>query len=343
MTTSWTCGLGETYAALWKMIIRPPRANYTTVDLGPNRFLVEDIPHQRVDLQLENERGMKLECSHYRPEDIEPGSRRPCVVYCHGNCSSRVEALPVLRCLLERDITVFTMDFSGSGCSEGEFISVGHWEQQDLKIAVSHLRTLSFVSSIAIWGRSMGAATAILRAAADPTIAACVLDSPFVSLRVLAEELVANKRIVMPSFLSEVAFQMIRGEVQSRAMFDIETLSTIDLAPRILVPALFGVALEDTFILNHHAEDLRKAWGSSDSTLLEFGGHHNSSRPHWFYDAAANFLEKRLAVASFAFVPSLAVRKLAMEGVPLPRPLDVREPEEEPLGLPQLGLPQVSI
>jgi pimeloyl-ACP methyl ester carboxylesterase len=244
-----------------------------------------------------------------------------------------MEVLPSLRYLLERDVNVFCMDFSGSGWSGGEFISVGHWEQQDLRVVITYLRSLSYVSSIALWGRSMGAVTAILRAAEDPNIAACVLDSPFLSVRHLAQELVANKRISLPSFLYEFAFQLVRGEVQSRAMFDIETLSAIDLAPHIKVPALFGVATEDTFVLNHHAEDLYKAWGGSDRAILHFRGQHNTSRPLWFLEAASDFLEKRLAIAAVRQRPaptasrssmgSLAVRQLPLEKMPLPRPIPV--------------------
>ena len=38
-------------------------------------------------------------------------------------------------------------------------------------------------------GRSMGAVTALMHADRDPSIAGLVLDSPFTSLRTLAEEL----------------------------------------------------------------------------------------------------------------------------------------------------------
>ncbi len=42
------------------------------------------------------------------------------------------------------------------------------------------------MSAIALWGRSMGAATALLHSHRDPTIACIVLDSPFADLRQLA-------------------------------------------------------------------------------------------------------------------------------------------------------------
>ncbi len=46
--------------------------------------------------------------------------RVPCVIYCHGNCGSRVDASDCLDLLLPQNISVFAFDFSGSGLSDGE-------------------------------------------------------------------------------------------------------------------------------------------------------------------------------------------------------------------------------
>lgn len=241
-----------------------------------------------------------------------------------------------MRRLLQRDLSVFCMDLSGSGWSDGEFISLGYHEQQDLRVVLDHLRTCDFVSSIGLWGRSMGAVTAILRASEDPSIAACVLDSPFSSLRKVAEELVASKRINLPGFLTEIALQLVRGEVQTRAGFDIDTLCPIEVVPTVFVPVLFAVASEDTFVLPHHTEELCSAWGGSERTVMQVGGSHNSSRPQWFLDAAAAFLQNRLRKADvvsrqmvktrkldISRVGSMAVRRLPLEKMPLPRPVPI--------------------
>jgi hypothetical protein len=51
------------------------------------------------------------------------------------------------------------------------------------------------VGVLALWGRSMGAATAIMYTATDPSIACLILDSPFSSLSQLAQELVQNFQV----------------------------------------------------------------------------------------------------------------------------------------------------
>ena len=107
----------------------------------------------------------------------------------HGNSSCRLEALEVIHYLLPSNITLFCFDFAGCGMSEGEYISLGWWEREDVNIIVEHLRKERRVSTIGLWGRSMGAVTALLHGDRDPSIAGMVLDSAFTNLKVLAGEL----------------------------------------------------------------------------------------------------------------------------------------------------------
>ena len=86
-------------------------------------------------------------------------------------------------------MTLFCLDFSGSGLSDGEFISLGHYEREDLKVVIEFLRNSGKVTSVGLWGRSMGAVTALMHANRDHSIAGLVLDSPFSSLPKLSKEL----------------------------------------------------------------------------------------------------------------------------------------------------------
>lgn len=94
--------------------------------------------------------------------------------------------------LLPDGISVFAFDFSGSGHSDGDTISLGFYEKFDVECVVKHLRSNSSVSTIGIWGRSMGAATAVLYSQMDPSIACLVLDSAFTSLKHIMHELAAQ-------------------------------------------------------------------------------------------------------------------------------------------------------
>ena len=226
----------------------------------------------------------------------EKKSKFPCVLYLHGNCSSRLEAMDILTTLLPKGISVAALDLSGSGLSEGEYISLGYHEQYDVKVLVEHLRNERHVGIVGLWGRSMGAATSVLRAAEDWTLGALVLDSPFSDLPMVASELV-NSQLAVPDFLLSMALQSVRKEILERAKFDIEALLPIKAAPRARTPVLFATAEDDDFVLPHHTYDLHGAWGANIRKLVTFDGGHNGRRPKWFTDEAASFLEHHLVTA----------------------------------------------
>lgn len=290
--SSWFGRVTDAYNMLWKMIIRPPRDVYSLEELGPAKFRLGKRIYERIDLQLESCRGHVLECSHFVPAK-SPDAVRPCVVYLHGNCSSRLEAFDALPVLLPRDMTVFCMDLSGSGRSGGEYISLGHHEEKDLSTVLRHLRATGKVSSIGLWGRSMGAATSILRAAEDQDLAGCVLDSAFCDISTVAEELVNRGRIKVPQFILNMGLEVIRNEVKERAQFDLGELVPIKFAPKASCPAFFGVAQDDTFVLPHHTHDLHNVW-KAERVLRVFDGGHNGVRPAWFLEEASDFLCQRL-------------------------------------------------
>lgn len=178
------------YNELVGAIIRPPRAEYLTTHLGPPSFEFCGRAFQRRDFEVVNERGQRLQCSHWEPveypveeEDDQQQQRNPkeqrtgslpCIVYMHGNSSARIEALPQLSLCLSLGITLVALDFAGSGRSEGEFVSLGYYEKDDLKAVIEHLRASGRVSRIALWGRSMGAVTALMHGERDPSLAAMV-------------------------------------------------------------------------------------------------------------------------------------------------------------------------
>ena len=55
------------YSSLWKAIIRPPKAHYEVTDLGPNDFIIDNLRLIRTDIELTNQFGHTLHCSHFEP------------------------------------------------------------------------------------------------------------------------------------------------------------------------------------------------------------------------------------------------------------------------------------
>jgi pimeloyl-ACP methyl ester carboxylesterase len=189
-----------------------------------------------------------LQCSHFEPhESCRHWEELPCVIYLHGNSSSRLEAMDAMQYLLPSNITLFCFDFAGCGISGGEYISLGWFERDDLNLIVEHLRKERRVSTVGLWGRSMGAVTSLLHGDRDPSIAGMVLDSPFADMKQLVMEL-AKTHTKIPGFLVSGAMKLVKSTIKSKANFDIMDLSPISHVKECFIPALFATGISDDFI-----------------------------------------------------------------------------------------------
>ncbi|KAK7303226.1 hypothetical protein RJT34_14128 [Clitoria ternatea] len=279
---------------LVSFIIRPPRAEYDPKsDLLDYEFMLKGKWFQRKDVEIKNSRGDVLQCSHYMPIVSPDGKPLPCVIYCHGNSGCRVDASEAAIILLPSNITVFTLDFSGSGISGGEHVTLGWNEKEDLRAVVNYLREDGNVSLIGLWGRSMGAVTSLMYGAEDPSIAGMVLDSPFSDLVDLMMELVNTYKVRLPKFTVKFAIQYMRRTIQKKAKFDIMDLNTIKVAKSCFVPTLLGHAIDDDFIRPHHSDHILEAY-MGDKNIIKFEGDHNSPRPQSFFDSVNIFFRKVL-------------------------------------------------
>ncbi|KAK3440910.1 hypothetical protein EUGRSUZ_B01162 [Eucalyptus grandis] len=279
---------------LISFIIRPPRAEYSPkYDLLDDEFMLKDKLYRRNDLEVKNSRGEIIQCTHYVPVVSPEGKPLPCVIYCHGNSGCRADASEAAIVLLPSNITVFTLDFSGSGLSGGEHVTLGWNEKDDLKAVVEYLRADGNVSLIGLWGRSMGAVTSLMYGADDPSIAGMVLDSPFSDLVDLMMELADTHAFRLPKFTVKLAVQYMRRAIQKKAKFDIVDLNTIKVAKSCFVPVLLGHANEDDFIRPHHADRIFEAY-MGDKNIIKFEGDHNSPRPQFYFDSINIFFHNVL-------------------------------------------------
>ena len=277
------------YENLWKAIIRPSRDKYTSKDLGPYKFELNSKYYKRTDLIITNKRQHKLKCSFWEPFDEEREyDQLPCVIYLHGNSSSRIEALGQLKHLLPLNITVFSFDFSGCGKSEGDYISLGWYESDDVECIINYLRKTNKVSTIGLWGRSMGAVTALLFASRENNhLSAILLDSAFFSLRKLVEELI-EKNINIPTFILNSMIETLRKTIIEKADFDLLDIEPYLFCKNCEVPAFFCHGKEDSLINVHHSKDLYKEYpGVKNIALLK--GNHNTPRDNEFKNTASLF------------------------------------------------------
>lgn len=174
--------------------------------------------------------------------------------------------------------TFFVFDFSGSGNSDGEYISLGFFEREDVETVTGYLRGTNLVSAVGLWGRSMGAVTALMYSDRDPGIACMCLDSPFADLKRLSRELVESKASLVPNWMIDGVLDSLREDVQKKVGFDLFSLNPLENhVSKIYVPAIFLSAENDELIKGDHAKDLCDKY-QGDKVYINVKGSHNSSR-----------------------------------------------------------------
>ena len=297
------------YGRLLKAFIRPPRADYDLAQLGPRTFVFRGHTYHRRDREATNERGRAVRYSVWRRAARRAAPRRSgvagsagdadrvvTVVYAHGNASSRVEGLSQLALCLDLGCQFIALDCCGSGQSDGEYVSLGFKEQDDVAAVLAAERAApGGVGDVVLWGRSMGAVTALLVASTrEPDVKALVLDSAFASLRSLSLDVVRRGANGVPRVLAEAALRWIRGSVRERADFDIFDVDALRHAPECEAAAFFICAADDGFVEPSHSARLHDAVASSAKEMCVCPGAHNTTRPRQCYARVELFLRRVL-------------------------------------------------
>ena len=259
---------------LWRHVIRPARTVYPEGALGPPRFKLKGREIHRKDFYLDNRRGLTFGCSLWTPVE----GKYPCVVYMHGNSSNRTEGVEYLGKLLANNIAMCCFDFSGCGNAEGEYVSLGVHEQDDLEAVLAYLTQFPSITEVALWGRSMGAVTALLYLPGCDFIKAVVVDSPFLSFKQLVEDM-CRKTTKIPSFVLSPAFRLLKSTIKEKAQFSLSDLNPMKAVPHLKVPAMFVVGVEDEVIPIEHTMQLFEAYPGEDKVIKMVLGGHNDNRP----------------------------------------------------------------
>ncbi|GAB9465512.1 hypothetical protein Gpo141_00002919 [Globisporangium polare] len=96
------------------------------------------------------------------PPAFAAATSAPCILYLHEMSSSRKECVYLRERILAAGFSLFSLDLSGSGMSEGDRVSFGHFEQDDVRAVLDYLYATGRASRVGIWGHGIGSASALL-------------------------------------------------------------------------------------------------------------------------------------------------------------------------------------
>ena len=105
------------------------------------KFLVGEREVVRTDIKLRSKQHKKIEMSCYLFGELADAEE--IVVYLHCNSGSRVEGIAHARQVLEAGYSFVVFDFCGSGLSEGEYVTLGLHESEDLEVVISHIKNVN--------------------------------------------------------------------------------------------------------------------------------------------------------------------------------------------------------
>lgn len=268
----------KSYGQLWKMFIRPRRMHYDLNDLLDYNELDENHKLNLCTFSLRTKHGDDILGYRYENETIK---RDKVFIYAHTHSGSAVEATSLLDCLVSSGFDLITFDFSGNGKSSGAFVTLGSKEKDDLLAVLNYTTTELGYQDVYIWGRSMGGAAIIFMLGnwieVQKKLKGVILDSPFANLRKLCGN-IGKTRTPFPGFMVEAALSMVRGTIEEKANFDINSMNPIEFVKKIQVPAVFVVAKNDELVYPKELEEMFNLYASQKKKFILINGTHASSR-----------------------------------------------------------------
>lgn len=244
--------------------------------LHPNRIRVKTTPELFgfVDwelVKLETADAIPIEGWFFPPGAAQDGAT---VLLLHGLGGNRVHMMGPARFLHQAGYGVLAIDLRNHGNSGGELSTFGHDEVNDVKAALAFLQQQPAINpdKIAVYGHSLGGATAILAASELHELKAVIVMSTFADIEFnaaqIAEALTGSSSDLMPDAM------VWWGERQAGVPFAaLDPQSAVaGIAPR---PILIIHGEADGFIVPENADRLYKAAQAPKELLLIPNAGHN--------------------------------------------------------------------
>ncbi len=231
----------------------PLKIDQTTIfGKGKNWFYTNRMDF--IDLQITSFDRIKL-AGYYRPADNKKS--RTMIVLIHGWRDHPSDMGAYAQMLLSKtDCHILIPHLRAHGMSQGRFIGYGLYDSQDIITWVRFMeRQLGTPVKTILYGRSMGATTALLAAASrklSASVCGIIADSPFSSL----EEELMNTFKYKYHFRGRLLVKLIGRIARTRIGFPIKRASVLPVAGRIKIPVLMFHGAEDTFVLPEMSEDI---------------------------------------------------------------------------------------
>ncbi len=267
----------------------PPAACVSILD--PNVKLPSRPEAASENWQMLSADGLKLMATHFRP--VHEGHRW--VILVHGYGRNQQNTWDYAAAYLEHGYEVLTPDLRASGSSEGEYLTMGALESQDIEKWVEKIVAQDPQAKIVLHGVSMGAATVMLASAQQDmpdNLAAVVEDCGYTS----ADAMFAMQ---LKSLFELPAFPLIDCmDIMSRQKTGaaLSAAAPIKAVPKTRVPILFIHGDADKLVPYEMMQELYDACGAPVKEKLTVKGASHaeakSTDPQAYYRVVFGFADQ---------------------------------------------------
>lgn len=267
-------------------VIRPPRREYEPDNL-PLEMRAGGVEFSRLPMKIYNARNQVIIGSIYIEKSVDIMSGIPCAIYMHGNASSQLEGQFLVPNLCPHGVAVFLFDFAGCGASEGDYITLGKFEKEDIDYLMNFLVNSFNFSKFSVWGRSMGAATAIM--ARNPRLVSKVVDSAYTSIYDVCQAIAVDFGV--PQFACPLVLWILKLNIQDIMDFDMNTVSVLKYAKMEgNCPMIMGHAVDDEFVPFKQGKELFDSYSNPNKFMIELENGHNGVRPMEYLTKCFTFI-----------------------------------------------------
>jgi beta-lactamase superfamily II metal-dependent hydrolase/pimeloyl-ACP methyl ester carboxylesterase len=221
--------------------------------------------------------GTKLSARWYRAQGAKPTGRT--ILLLHGFAEPTTAWESARAPVLSHDgWNVAAIDARGYGNTQPHLSSFGVHEAEDLRVWIDLLRTNhskhdpSKPFTPVLWGRSMGSITALRTAAADPSIAGLILESPLADVVATVTTVLRARRLPFPRLLARLMLLRAGSKVKANLIHPTPT----ELAAQIARPTLIIHGENDRLIPIPQAQHLAAAFPTPPRWItVPAAGHSN--------------------------------------------------------------------
>lgn len=198
------------------------------------------------------------------------------VIICHGREGSRERELPHAHSLHKAGFNVLMFDFRAHGRSEGQHVTFGMYEKDDLLGALDFLAAQG-IQQAGVLGFSMGATTAIIAAAVTDRIAAIVAEGAVARLKMTLARRLRRYGVPLPLGWLLSAWALVFATTITRGRVD--QADAIRWIPHVRAPILLIHGAADDLISAAEVAELSERCGVQ-AVLWQVAGaaHHEAAQ-----------------------------------------------------------------